>query len=152
LTETFYIPEESVSFGNLPRETVFSLFRDGRVASPFLERAVELWYPHLEFVDGKGYDHVDKNTQHKYDLKCFTKGGLKFAPSVMIGAGRKIDEEKLHEHASTISYICCDIVDFPKIRIKFISGKDLIKDYPKGSIRFSHRERFFTCMDFGTTN
>ena len=70
----------------------------------------------------------------------------------MIGAGRKIDEEKLHEHASTISYICCDIVDFPKVRIKFISGKDLIKDYPKGSIRFSHRERFFTCMDFGTTN
>jgi len=150
LIDTFYISEESVSFGNLSKETVFSLFKDGRVASPFLERAVEVWYPHLKFVDAKGYDHVDIHTSQKYDLKCFTKGGLRFAPSVMIGAGRKIDEEKLHEHASSISYICCDIINFPKIRVKFISGKELIKTYPKGSIPFSHKERFFSCMDFGT--
>jgi hypothetical protein len=86
--------ECSATFGTLSQERVNKLFTDGRRASGFLELQLEEWFPELTFVDGKGYDHVDPNGV-KYDAKCFTRGGAKFCPSVMLGAGRFIDEKKL---------------------------------------------------------
>ena len=40
----------------------------------------------------------------------------------------------------------CDIVDFPKVRVRFISGKDLIEKYPgkRCKVPFAERESFFT--------
>ena len=83
--------ECDATFGTLSQKCVNNLFTDGRHASGFLELQLEQWFPELTFVDGKGYDHVDV-TGKKYDAKCFTKGGAKFCPSVMLGAGRSIDE------------------------------------------------------------
>jgi hypothetical protein len=86
--------ECDATFGTLTQERVNKLFTDGRRASGFLELQLEEWFPELTFVDGKGYDHIDAN-QVKYDAKCFTRGGAKFCPSVMLGAGRSVDEKKL---------------------------------------------------------
>lgn len=135
----FYCP---ASFGTLSQSIVDQLFQDGRVASHFLERQLVLWFPSLTFIDGKGYDHVDL-TQQRYDAKCFTKGGAKFCPSVMIGAGRSVDEEKLWQHAPQMKYIFCDIVDFPQVRVICKNGLDLVK-YPKGTIPFKDRNALFT--------
>jgi hypothetical protein len=136
--------EGLVQFGNMPIELLHSLFRDGRVASKFLEHTIPVWFPELSFVDQKGHDHVNKVTQRKYDLKGFTKGGASYAPSNMLGAGRAINEEKLHEHAKTIDYIISDITEFPKIRIIFKSGIDLIEKYPSGKIPFKDKNTLFS--------
>ena len=132
-----------VQFGDMPAEYLYKLFRDGRVASKFLEHTVPTWFPDLEFVDQKGYDHVSKTTGRKYDLKGFTARGASYAPSNMLGAGRKIDESVLHEHAETIDYILSDITEFPKVRIVFKSGSDLVKTYPNGKIPFKEKKALF---------
>ena len=131
-----------VQFGNLPESEVYELFRDGRVASKFLEHHIPKWFPELKFVDQDGYDHIDQH-DIKYDLKGFTKRGAGYAPSNMIGAGRKIDEEKMHAHAATINYIFSDIIDFPKVRVIFKTGDEMIKTYPKGKIKLKDREKLF---------
>lgn len=131
----------NAKFGNLPNEVVNDLFTDGRVASKFLELQLERWFEELVFVDKKGYDHID-NKGIKYDAKCFTKHGAKFCPSVMLGAGRSVDEEKLWEHANDMIYIFCDVVSFPQVRVVFKRGSDLTQ-YSKGSIPFGDRNVLF---------
>ena len=131
------------SFGTLSQERVNKLFTDGRRASGFLELQLEEWFEGLEFVDGKGYDHIYKfNEGQLYDAKCFTKGGSKFCPSVMLGAGRSVDQEKLWEHASKMIYIFCDVVSFPEVRVIFKRRSDLTQ-YAKGSIPFGDRNVLF---------
>jgi len=132
----------SISFGTLSEDVIHEMFKDGRLASHFLERQLEKWFPELTFVNAKGYDHVDGKGV-KYDQKCFTKGGLKFMPSTMIGAGRSLNEEVAQAHANEINYIACDIVDFPIVRVLFKSGADLVAKYPKCSIPFKDRADFF---------
>tara|TARA_Y100000356_G_C11106690_1_gene207344 strand:+ start:37 stop:483 length:447 start_codon:yes stop_codon:yes gene_type:complete len=131
------------TFGTLSQERVNKLFTDGRRASGFLELQLEEWFPGLEFVDGKGYDHIyEFNVGQLYDAKCFTKGGANFSPSIMLGGGRRVDEEKLWEHAMDMVYIFCDVVDFPQVRVIFKYGKDLI-EYQKGNIPFKDRDLLF---------
>ena len=132
----------SVSFGGLPEAVICEMFKDGRLASHFLERQLEVWFPELTFVNAKGYDHVD-TAGVKYDQKCFTKGGLRFMPSGMIGAGRKLDEAVAQEHAREINYICCDIVDFPLVRVVFKRGTDLANEYSKCAVPFKDRAKLF---------
>tara|TARA_B100001250_G_scaffold141781_1_gene121315 strand:+ start:106 stop:546 length:441 start_codon:yes stop_codon:yes gene_type:complete len=129
------------SFGTLSREKVNKLFTDGRRASGFLEIQLEEWFPDLTFEDGKGYDHVDTNGQ-QYDAKCFTPRGANFSPSVMLGAGRKVDRTKLWEHATDMIYIFCDIVSFPEVRVVFKKGSDLTH-YNRGAIPFGDRNVLF---------
>ena len=130
------------SFGTLSQERINKLFTDGRRASGFLELQLEEWFEGLVFEDGKGYDHRYKYMKELFDAKCFTKGGAKFCPSVMLGAGRSVDEEKLWEHGTDMIYIFCDVVEFPKVRVIFKRGSDLTQ-YPKGSIPFGDRDALF---------
>jgi hypothetical protein len=132
-----------VQFGDLPIDTVHDLFQDGRVASKFLENILPVWFEDLEYVDQDGYDHVQTSTGRRLDLKGFTRGGASYAPSNMLGAGRKINREKLHEHALTIDYILSDITEFPRVRIVFKRGTDLVENYPAGMIPTQERERLF---------
>jgi hypothetical protein len=135
--------EGQVKFGSMPLDHLHKLFQDGRVASKFLEHTIPTWFEDLDFVDSVGYDHVSKTTGRKYDLKGFTKGGACYAPSTMLGAGRKIDKVVLHEHAKSIDYILSDITEFPKIRIVFKSGSDLVNTYPTGKISFKSKKVLF---------
>ena len=134
---------QNAFFGDLTQEAMHDILKDGRISSHFLERQLEIWYPHLTFVDGRGYDHIDEEG-NLYDQKCFTKGGLAFAPSNMIGKGRHIVEDVATEHCKNITYIACDIIDFPTVRVKFAKGSDLIKEYKNFKIPYSQREKFFS--------
>ena len=131
------------TFGDLPNEKIEEILKDGRLASHFLERQLEIDFPELTFVNAKGYDHIRKDSTTLYDQKCFTKGGLGFAPSRMVGAGRKIDFNEAHAHANTIDYIACDIVDFPKVCVRFVKGSDLVEKYPSCRVKFNQREELF---------
>ena len=137
-----YTYECDATFGTLSQEKVNKLFTDGRRASGFLEIQLEEWFPNLTFVDGKGYDHVDTDGL-KYDAKCFTRGGSKFCSSKYLGVGRSLNVEAHEAHAENIIYIFTDVVEFPKVQVRFVKGSDLIQTYKKGSIPFSHRNALF---------
>ena len=137
-----YTYECDATFGTLSQEKVNKLFTDGRRASGFLEIELEEWQPNLTFVDGKGYDHVDTDGL-KYDAKCFTRGGSKFCSSKYLGVGRSLNVEEHEAHAENIIYIFTDVVEFPKVQVRFVKGSDLIQTYKKGSIPFSHRNALF---------
>ena len=141
MVDTFTV--ENISFGDLNQDELARMFTDGRLASHFLERQLTKRYPFLTFVDKKGHDHLDEEG-NKYDQKCFTKGGLTFSPSNMAGKGRVFVQEEAHEHAKDITYICCDVVDFPTVRVKFAKGEELIQEFPKCKIAYSKREEFFS--------
>lgn len=131
------------TFGTLSKERVYKLFTDGRRASGFLELQLEDWFEGLEFVDGKGYDHINHLVEGQlYDAKCFTRHGAKFCPSVMLGAGRSVDKQKLWEHAMDMIYIFTDVVSFPEVRVRFVKGSDLTQ-YTNGSIPFGDRDDLF---------
>ena len=134
---------KNFEFGGLSRDACIEIFKDGRVASHFLERQLTLWFPKLTHIKGcKDHDHVDTDGV-KYDAKNFTKGGLSFMPSNQMGAGRKFNESVAHEKAEKLIFICCDIVDFPSVRVKFANGTELAKQYPTCKIKKSDREEFF---------
>lgn len=136
--------EDQVQFGDLPKELVHQLFQDGRVASKFLENHIPIWFPELKFVDESGYDHVDVATGlRKWDLKGFTKGGASYVPSNMIGAGRTINITEAHEHANSIDYIFSDVSEFPKVRIQFKQGKEMVTEFPTGKISYKQRSKLF---------
>lgn len=141
-TYNFHI--DDIKFGELDKEALVEVFKDGRVASHFLERHLPIWFPSLVHVAGcKDHDHIDADGK-KYDAKNFTRaGGLKFMPSNMLGTGRKYNYRECREKIMKLDlrYIACDIVDFPQVRVKFFKGEDLLKRYPKGSVSKSNRNR-----------
>ena len=132
------------SFGELSREELIELFKDGRVNSKFLEKLVTKWFPELTNVDLKHYDHVD-TAGNKFEMKGFTGNGCKFVPSSMIGKGRYIDRDELAEGIKEhkLTYIITDIVEFPTVKIKFVDGKKLLREYPSGEIRPNKRKELF---------
>ena len=135
----------TVKFGSLPKKTVHEVYKDGRVASHLLEPQIEVWFPELRHIRGcKSHDHVHKKDGRLFDAKNFTPaGGCKFMPSKMLGTGRKFNEQEFIHKTSNMTYIICDIVDFPKIRLIFKEGKELAQRYPKGNISKTKREELF---------
>lgn len=142
--KTYHKKIENFCFGELPKELLIELFKDGRTTSRLMEKLATFWFPELTNVDAKHYDHVDTEG-NRFEMKGFTKGGCKFVPSSMLGKGRHIDLDELAEGISEhkLTYIITDIVNFPKIRVKFVDGEELLRTYPKGEIKFNERENFF---------
>jgi len=141
--KTYSFEIQNFSFGDISKEELIENFKDGRCCSWFIEPQLSKWFPQLRRVKGnKDHDHIDEN-EVKYDAKNFTKGGLSFMPSNQLGSGRKFNESIAHKKANNLIYICCDIVDFPKIRVRFEKGSTLIKKFPKCKISKTLREAFF---------
>jgi hypothetical protein len=144
LNKTFTHTIEEFSFGNLSKETIIEIFKDGRAFSHFIEPWLASHYP-LKHIKGcKKYDFEDiNNSQILYDEKTFTSGGCKFYPSNMIGEGRTFNQEIFEEKAKKLIYIIVSNVNFPEIKIKFVKGSDLILQYPKGEIKLNNMVEFF---------
>lgn len=135
--------EGKVSFGDLPLELIHELFKDGRVASKFLENHLPIWFPELEFRDARGYDHVRIADGRRFDLKGFTARGACYAPSEMLGKGRNIVESAVHAHAQEIDYIFSDITEFPRVRIVFKRGTEMVQQFPSTKIKYNQRNQLF---------
>ena len=144
LNKTYeYDLTNTMSFGDIKQERLYEFFKDGRNASFMLEEQLTHWFPELTRVEGnKDHDHISENGV-KYDAKNFTKHGLNFMPSNQIGAGRKFDSVVAYQKANKLVYICCDIVDFPKVKVVFKDGKDLVKSYPNCKVSKNKREVLF---------
>ena len=144
LNKTYFRKIKNYSFGDLPIETLNEIFRDGRPSSFFLEPQLALWFPELTHIKGcLDHDHIDQRGQ-KYDDKNFTKRGMQFKPSNQIGTGRVFNFSAMCKKAGALIYIACDIVEFPKIRIIFKSGNDLVREYPTGKVSKTKREVLFS--------
>ena len=142
VTDTVTIP--SIQFGNLSSEIVNELFKDGRVASHFIELWIAENYPVTHVKGCKKYDFTDeKFPDTKYDEKTFTKGGCKFCPSNMLGQGRKFDQKVFEEKTKGLIFCIASVVNFPEIKVKFVRGSELIQKYSKGSIPLKDHAKFF---------
>ena len=145
LNKTFIHDISDVSFGNLPKEMIFEIFKDGRPFSHFIERWLpEQNYPLVHISGCKDHDFTDLNYPvTRYDEKTFTKGGCRFCPSNMIGQGRKFDEEKFREKTVKLIFCIVSNVAFPRIKVRFVRGSELIKLYPRGEIPLKDHVKFF---------
>jgi hypothetical protein len=143
LNKTYDFEIKNVAFGPIPTSRLLELYKDGRVAAIMVEEALTHWFSELTRIEGnKDHDHVDREGR-KFDAKCFTKHGLNFRPSNQMGAGRKFNEAIAHQKASELIYTCCGITDFPRVRVKFVEGSNLVQQYPSCSIPKGQREVFF---------
>jgi hypothetical protein len=143
MNKTYNFEIKNVAFGDIPPSRIPEFFKDGRVASFFLEEQLTHWFPTLTRIEGnKDHDHLDAQGR-KYDAKNFTKHGLKFMPSNQLGEGRVFNAEVAHAKAEQLRYILCDILDFPRVRVKFMEGTDLVQQYPSCSARPGQREVLF---------
>ena len=142
---TFTHNIQNVAFGNLPPEICIDILKDGRPFSHFIEPWLAQTYPALKHIKGcKDHDLVDNIDESiKYEQKTFTKKGCSFTPSNMKGQGRKFDQTIFEEKTKKLIFIIVSNIDFPNIKIKFISGNDLILGYPKGKIPFKDFDKFF---------
>jgi len=143
MNKTYNFEIKNASFGDIPQSRMNELYTDGRLAAFALEEQLVYWFPELTRIEGnKDHDHVDVQGR-KYDAKNFTKHGLKFMPSNQLGEGRVFNAEIAHAKAEQLRYILCDILDFPRVRVKFMEGTDLIQQYPSCSARPGQREVLF---------
>lgn len=144
LNKTFTHTIENFSFGNLSKEYITEIFKDGRPFSYFIEKWLEQNYPLKHITGCKSYDFVDiNNNDILYDEKTFTKQGCNFCPSNMLGQGRKFNEEVFIEKSNKLIFCIVSNINFPEIKIKFMKGSDLIKSYPKGKIPLKEHVKFF---------
>lgn len=136
---------QGCAYDNLSNEECIEVWKDGRVFPHFIERWLARNYPSLKRIKGcKSHDLediADKNI--KYEQKTFTKGGCSFTPSNMKGVGRKFDQVVFEEKTKKLIFIIVSNIDFPNIKIKFVSGTDLLVDYPDGKIPLKDFDKFF---------
>ncbi len=117
----------TVQFGDVPTESLYDLFKDGRICSALLSGHLARRFNDLTYVDKKGYDYIH-TIMDKIEKKQITNHGLKFAPSSMIGVGRKVDYPQVVKHIydNDLTYLIADITSFPEVTVMFIKGIDLL--------------------------
>ena len=143
LNKTYHKKFEDVKFDNLDEVSLLKAFLNGSTISRFIELWLARNYDKLMDSDTVEYDLWDFEKKRKVEVKSFTKGGCNFMPSYMIGAGRKLEEEKAYEYIDGKIFCIVDIIDYPNIYYKFIEGDVLQWDYPKYKIPIKQRTTFF---------
>ena len=144
LNKTFNHTISDFKFDNLPIEIFREIFKDGRPFSHFIEAWISQNYPLTHVKGCKKYDFTDRNNSEiLYDEKTFTSGGCRFCPSNMIGQGRKFDNDLFIEKSKKLIFCIVSNIDFPNIKVRFVRGEDLIKEYSTGVIPVKDFVKFF---------
>ena len=138
----------TVQFGDVPTEPLYDLFKDGRICSALLSGHLERRFNDLTYVDEKGYDYIHIHL-NKIEKKQITNNGLKFAPSSMIGVGRKVDYSQVVKHIydNDLTYLIADIISFPEVTVMFIKGSELLDKCSNKSCTFTKikAQELFKC-------
>jgi hypothetical protein len=143
--KTFITTITNYGFHTLSQKVVNNIYKDGRVFSHFMEHQLAQDFGLTHVTGCKGHDLTDpENSDIQYEQKTFTKKGCKLMPSNMIGTGRKFDKGKFIEKATKLNYIVVSNIEFPIIKIKFVSGSDIISRFPNGKIFIKDHDAFFT--------
>ena len=144
LNTTFDHTISNYAFGNLSEDKCREILKDGRPFAYFIEHWLAENFP-LSYIGGcKSHDFVDENYNDiLYDEKTFTKNGCSFCPSSMKGTGRTFNQEEFEKKTKKLIFCIVSNIDFPNIKIKFMKGEDLLKNYPRGNIPSSDHIKFF---------
>lgn len=144
LNKTFEHKISNYRFGNVSDETCIEIWKDGRPFSHFIEAWICNNYPLTHITGCKAYDFIDNaNPEILYDEKTFTKRGCAFCPSNMLGQGRSFHRIKFEEKTKKLIFCIVSNIDFPSIKIRFVTGEDLVKEYPNGKIPSKDFIKFF---------
>lgn len=129
LNKTYTFLIEDVSFGSLPEETIREIFLDGRAFSHFIEPWLAIHFP-LKHIKGcKEYDHIGlDDPETLYDAKTMTRGGCKFCPSNMLGAGRHFDSAVFIEKAKNWSILSYAMSIFRRYKCDLSEAKNWRQD------------------------
>ena len=160
--DKIYCVDIGITCVHLCLQQLNRICRDGRVASVFLQTILPHLFSDIESMpnDNPGYDFKSKTTNEVFEMKNFTlresaiiskKTGevrssttaMNFSASKHQGTGRKYNETEHFAHAIKTTYILCDIVDVPMIRIRFIKGSELVKLYPNPKVGYGERQNIF---------
>ena len=141
---TFEFKIDNINISNLKHKNINYMFQDGRFFSHFIENWLDVNCKRLKKIEGcKDHDFIDqKNKKNKYEQKTWTKNGLIFLPSHMIGTKRNINYDKFKDINRKLKYIIVNNIFFPIIKLKFINGYELIKKYPSGKTKKSSSDFF----------
>ena len=154
-TFDFQLSTDDFKFAGLLHDEIVEMMKDGRVFSQWVERWLPKKFPLIHVKGCKKYDHTDLNNENiKYEAKTFTPAsGLSYAPSGDTGVGRTLNEEGAKERASNLIYTIVSNVNFPNIKVRFITGDDLMKKETelmkrkdgkiKCKISLTHHDAFF---------
>ena len=110
----------TVKFDSIPPESLYELYKDGRVFGPLAEELTAKRFKKMvKSPELNGFWDVQHTTWgHTYEVRTLTKGGANLIPSNQIGAGRKYNEEEYLEKLNNIyGFILFDIRNIPEIRI-----------------------------------
>jgi len=145
LNKTTTIVIDNFSFGRLSQEALIALYRDGRISAHFMEVMLAQDFGLTRIEGCKDHDLVDPSDPNiRYEEKTFTRGGCKFVPSNMLGQGRHFDQATFEQKARGLIYAIVSVVNFPEIKIRFVKGTELMAVYPRGEIKLSQHDSFFT--------
>ena len=144
LNQVYKFRLSNVAFDCLPPEDISKIFKDGRAFSHLIEPWLAQKFPISHIKGCLEYDFTDNvDPEIKYDAKTLTAGGCKYYPSSMIGSGRKFDRELFEQKTNKLIYIIVSNILFPEIRVKFVTGADLLVQYPNGVIPYADYGKFF---------
>lgn len=144
LNKTYVHTINNFGFDNIPKHIISELYKDGRYFSHVSEQWIEENYPLRTIYGCQKFDFQDiKYPETFYEAKTFTKYGCNFRSSFMKGTGRVFNDNLFQIHTKNAVFCIISNVNFPEIRVKFISGVDLLKLYPSGIISYNHYYNFF---------
>lgn len=132
----------AVYFDNIPKLCLEQLFKNGARISPLLEEWLNQ-NTNLTLIPGnEKYDFFDEY-ENPYQLKTFTKNGLKFRPSSQLGIGRVHDQKKFEEYCYSQRFLIASVVKFPVVEFRVFKGEYLLNSFPSGSISFKKHNILF---------
>lgn len=120
----------------IPEDTIYRYFSDGRRISFLLERrlATEVFRGNVADSEKADYDIIDSQG-HKYEVRCISRSGVYFTPSSMVGSGRKFNKLKFYKKLETIhAYVLCDIAKFPTVPCWSIASNEVLDLYNHGKL------------------
>ena len=128
-----------VQFGDIPLDILYDIFKDGRITSELLSHTFVRRFDGLTYVDKQGYDFLH-DVFGMIEQKQVTKSGLKFAPSRMIGVGRKVTYDDVVDHIvdNDLQFLLADITSFPIVTSMLIPGLTLLDNCSNKTCSFTY--------------
>jgi hypothetical protein len=113
-------------FGLIPCKELVNIFSDGRLMGLLSENLIVSIFNTIEHADTKicPYDLLDVVSGQTFEVKSFTKDGVKTSPSGMQGSGRTYDKGEHRRRMQGVDYfIFVDIRNFPIVTLIPIDAK-----------------------------
>jgi len=119
----------NIAFGNIQKEFLYEIFRDGRITGLLAEYFIESEFDNMNRVrNANSYLDLIDDKGKKFEVKCFTTRGVSFLPSNQKGQGRKFNAEDYLARLQNVDYfIVVNISQLPKVEILTFNSNFIVK-------------------------